>query len=387
MTEMRIRRIITDPIKDLAESGKLGGFLLILATMLSLGMSNSERASAYLGIWHIDIGFDFLHMHVLHWINDGLMAVFFFLVGLEIKRELLRGELASVEKAVLPVLAAIGGMLIPALIYITLNTGSSDNLRGWAIPTATDIAFSLGILSVIGKKVPFSLRIFLTALAIIDDLGAILIIALFYTGSLQPVMFLFAAIIIACLYLLNRIKVHSLWPYVIPFVLLWYVVYMSGIHPTIAGVLCSLFVPREAAHRLEISLHRPVNYFILPLFALANTAIPLTFDPSGLVSSLTIGIILGLFLGKPIGIIFFSWIGVNTGFARLPSGIKWKHLSGAGMLAGIGFTMSIFIAGLSFSSPTVLDLSKLSILAGSAFSAIAGLLVLYFSSKKRIRTG
>jgi NhaA family Na+:H+ antiporter len=387
MIDMKIRRIITYPVKDLAESGKLGGFLLILATVLSLGMSNSDRATAYLGIWHIDIGFDFLHMHVLHWINDGLMAVFFFLIGLEIKRELLRGELASVEKAILPVLAAIGGMLIPAVIYITLNTGSHENLSGWAIPTATDIAFSLGILSVIGKRVPLSLKIFLTALAIIDDLGAILIIAVFYTGNLQPVMFLVAALIMAGLYLLNRYKVLSLWPYLIPFVLLWYVVYRSGIHPTIAGVLCSLFIPQEAAHRLEISLHRPVNYFILPLFALANTAIPLTFELSGLYSSLTTGIILGLFLGKPVGIIIFSWIGVKTGFARLPSGIRWKHMTGAGMLAGIGFTMSIFIAGLSFSSPDVLDISKLSILAGSALSAVAGLLVLYFSSKKRIQAG
>ncbi|MCX6286556.1 MAG: Na+/H+ antiporter NhaA [Bacteroidetes bacterium] len=378
-----MRNIISDPIKDLAESGKLSGLLLILATILSLALSNSAWAASYLNIWHSDVGFDFLHESVLHWINDGLMAVFFFMIGLEIKRELQCGELAVKEKAILPVLAAFGGMLFPAMIFVFFNTGSKENLNGWAIPTATDIAFSLGILSLLGKRAPLSLKIFLTALAIIDDLGAIVIIATFYTSTLQLEMLLYAFIFILVLFLLNRLKVKLLLLYIIPALGLWYFILRSGVHPTIAGVVAAMFIPRGMAKKLETSLHRPVNYWILPLFALANTAIPLTFDPSGLFSGLTFGIILGLLIGKPLGITLFSWIGMKIKISSLPAGTNWKHLAGTGMLAGIGFTMSIFIAGLSYKEPAVLDISKLSILAGSTLSALCGMGVLYFLGKNR----
>jgi len=380
---MNVGRRITDPIKDLAESGKLSGLLLILATILSLALSNSGRAASYLNIWHIEVGFDFLHETLLHWINDGLMAVFFFLIGLEIKRELQVGELAVKEKAILPVLAALGGMIFPALIFIIFNTGFKEHLNGWAIPTATDIAFSLGILSLLGKRAPYSLKIFLTALAIIDDLGAIVIIATFYTSVLHMMMLLFAFIFVLVLLLLNRFRVKYFIFYLIPALSLWYLILKSGIHPTIAGVVSAIFIPKEIAHKLELSLHRPVNYWILPLFALANTAIPLTFDHSGLVSGLTFGIILGLLIGKPLGIILFSWIGVKTKISALPAGTNWKQMAGTGMLAGIGFTMSIFIAGLSFNQPAVLDISKLSILAGSTLSALCGMGVLYFFPGKK----
>ncbi len=380
---MNVKKRLTDPFKDLAESGKLSGLLLILATILSLILSNSGRAASYLSIWHIEIGFDFLHESVLHWINDGLMAVFFFLIGLEIKQELRDGELAVKEKAILPVLAALGGMLFPAIIFYAFNAGSTEHLSGWAIPTATDIAFSLGILSLLGKRAPLSLKIFLTALAIIDDLGAIVIIATFYTHQLNMGMLLIAFLFILVLFFLNRFKVKYFLFYLIPALGLWYFVLKSGIHPTIAGVVAAFFIPWDMALKLELSLHRPVNYYILPLFALANTAIPLTFDPSGLFSGLTAGIILGLLIGKPLGITLFSWIGVKTKISILPAGTNWKQLAATGMLAGIGFTMSIFIAGLSYKEPAVLDISKLSILAGSTLSALCGMGVLYFFPGKK----
>ena len=371
---------LIDPIRDLAESGKLTGLLLILSTVFSLFLSNTEKAGAYLSIWRLEVGFDFLHFSVLHWINDGLMAVFFFMVGLEIKRELLEGELAQRKKAILPVLAAAGGMLFPAMIFFILNSGSREHLRGWAIPTATDIAFSLGILSLLGKRVPPALKIFLTALAIIDDLGAIVIIATFYSNDLRLLMLLAALAFMLILMILNLTKVKFIVLYIIPAAGLWYFILKSGIHPAIAGVIAALFIPKEMAYKLEISLYRPVNYGILPIFALANTAIPLTFDPSGLVSGLTTGIILGLLIGKPIGIMFFSWLSVRIKISALPAGTNWKQIAGTGMLAGIGFTMSIFIAGLSFKEPAVLDISKLSILAGSTISAIFGIGVLYLFS-------
>ena len=380
---MRVVKILRDPFKDLAESGKLSGLLLILATVVSLALSNSTRAASYLSLWHIEIGFDFLHESVLHWINDGLMAVFFFLIGLEIKRELMVGELAVKEKAILPVMAALGGMIFPALIFFIFNSGSKEHLNGWAIPTATDIAFSLGILSLMGKRAPLSLKIFLTALAIIDDLGAIVIIATFYTSTLHLMMLMYAVIFIMVLFLLNRLKVRLLLLYIIPALGLWYFILRSGVHPTIAGVVAAMFIPRGMAHHLEISLHRPVNYWILPLFALANTAIPLQFDPTRIFSGLTAGIILGLLAGKPLGIMLFSWIGVKMKISSLPKGTDWKHLAGTGLLAGIGFTMSIFIAGLSYKEPAVLDLSKLAILAGSTLSALLGMGVLYLLPVKK----
>ena len=380
---MKATRFISEPVRDLAESGKLSGLLLILATGLSLFLSNSDRAASYLSIWHIEIGFDFLHESVLHWINDGLMAVFFFLIGLEIKRELLEGELAVKEKAILPVLAALGGMIFPALIFFAFNSGSKEHITGWAIPTATDIAFSLGILSLMGKRAPLSLKIFLTALAIIDDLGAIVIIATFYTSTLHLGMLLLAAVIVLILFILNRVNVKHFVIYLIPSLFLWYFILKSGVHPTIAGVVSALFIPKNIAHKLELSLHRPVNYWILPLFALANTAIPLNLEFSGAYNGLTLGIVLGLLIGKPLGICLFAWIGVKTRISVLPGETNWKQMAGTGMLAGIGFTMSIFIAGLSYNTAAVLDISKLSILAGSTLSALCGMGMLYFASKQK----
>ncbi|MEI6883138.1 MAG: Na+/H+ antiporter NhaA [Bacteroidota bacterium] len=380
---MKATRFISEPIRDLAESGKLSGLLLILATGLSLFLSNSDRAASYLSIWHIEIGFDFLHESVLHWINDGLMAVFFFLIGLEIKRELLEGELAVKEKAILPVLAALGGMIFPALIFFAFNSGSKEHITGWAIPTATDIAFSLGILSLMGKRAPLSLKIFLTALAIIDDLGAIVIIATFYTSTLHLGMLLLAAVVVLILFILNRMNVKYFVVYLIPSLFLWYFILKSGVHPTIAGVVSALFIPKNIAHKLELSLHRPVNYWILPLFALANTAIPLNLEFSGAFNGLTLGIVLGLLIGKPLGICLFAWIGIKTRISVLPGDTSWQQLAGTGMLAGIGFTMSIFIAGLSYTVPVVLDISKLSILAGSTLSALCGMGMLYFASRQK----
>ncbi len=380
---MKATRFISEPIRDLAESGKLSGLLLILATGLSLFLSNSDRAASYLSIWHIEIGFDFLHESVLHWINDGLMAVFFFLIGLEIKRELLEGELAVKEKAILPVLAALGGMIFPALIFFAFNSGSKEHITGWAIPTATDIAFSLGILSLMGKRAPLSLKIFLTALAIIDDLGAIVIIATFYTSTLHLGMLLLAAVVVLILFILNRMNVKYFVVYLIPSLFLWYFILKSGVHPTIAGVVSALFIPKNIAHKLELSLHRPVNYWILPLFALANTAIPLNLEFSGAFNGLTLGIVLGLLIGKPLGICLFAWIGIKTRISVLPGDTSWQQMAGTGMLAGIGFTMSIFIAGLSYTVPVVLDISKLSILAGSTLSALCGMGMLYFASRQK----
>ena len=380
---MKATRFISEPIRDLAESGKLSGLLLILATVLSLFLSNSDRAAQYLSIWHTEIGFDFLHESVLHWINDGLMAVFFFLIGLEIKRELQDGELAIKRKAILPVLAALGGMIFPALIFFAFNAGSKEHISGWAIPTATDIAFSLGILSLMGKRAPLSLKIFLTALAIIDDLGAIVIIATFYTSTLHLGMLLLAAVIVLILFILNRMNVKHFAIYLIPSLFLWYFILKSGVHPTIAGVLSALFIPKNIAHKLEPGLHRPVNYWILPLFALANTAIPLNFEFSGAYNGLTLGIVLGLLIGKPLGISLFAWIGIKTRISVLPVETNWKQMAGTEMLAGIGFTMSIFIAGLSYNVPAVLDVSKLSILAGSTLSALCGMGMLYFASKQK----
>ena len=383
MPQMKVKNLITDPIRDLAESGKLAGLLLIVATVLSISLANSGRAESYLSIWHMEIGFDFLHESVLHWINDGLMAIFFFLIGLEIKRELQEGELAEKEKAILPVLAALGGMIFPAIIFFLFNSGSAEHLNGWAIPTATDIAFSLGILSLLGKRAPLSLKIFLTALAIIDDLGAIVIIATFYTHNLHFGMLGIALLFVLVLFALNRFKVKYLFMYLIPAIGLWYFILRSGVHPTIAGVVAAMFIPKKMAHKLEISLHRPVNYYILPLFALANTAIPMVFDSSSLFNGLTAGIIFGLLIGKPLGITLFSWIGVKMKISALPAGTNWKQLAGTGLLAGIGSTMSIFIAGLSYKEPAILDVSKLSILAGSTLSALCGMGVLFFLGKKK----
>lgn len=380
---MAIKKYIIRPFNELSETGKLSGVLLILATILSISLSNSEYGTSYLQIWQQHIGFSFLHKSIEHWINDGLMVIFFFLVGLEIKRELLVGELANRKQAMLPILAALGGMITPALVYILFNISSPENLHGWAIPTATDIAFSLAILSMLGNRVPVSLKIFLTALAIIDDLGAIMIIAIFYTSSLQLDQVVYAGIFFAGLFILNRFHVKYIWLYFLFGIGLWYFILQSGIHPTIAGVLLALLIPRELTGELEHSLHKPVNYFILPLFALANTAIPIDMSSMQMAfSGISLGIIFGLFLGKPLGILLFSYGGIKLRLAKLPGKTNWRMLAGSGLVAGIGFTMSIFIASLSFDNIQSLNIAKLAIIAGSVISALTGFLILYKSSTK-----
>ena len=377
------RKSIFYPIRELAENGKLVGILLIGATLFSLSLSNSDFAASYLNLWKTEIGFSFIHKSILHWINDALMAVFFLLVGLEIKRELIKGELSTKKQAILPVIAALGGVVFPALIFFVLNRGNSEVIHGWAIPTATDIAFSLGILSLLGKRVPFSLKVFLTALAIIDDLVAIIIIAAFYTQGIHFIMLLAGLFLFLLLLLFNKLKVKNLLFYLLPGLFLWYFILRSGIHPTIAGVLIALSIPLEIGEEFEHQLQRPVNFLILPLFALANTAIQLSFDQLyELISPLSIGIIAGLLIGKPVGIFTASWIVIKTKVAVLPTGVNWKQIIGMGLTAGIGFTMSIFISSLSFVEDHYITTAKLAILLGSLLSAIAGIILLKKTSQQ-----
>ncbi len=373
-----VNRFLINPVRELARQGKLAGILLILATVLSILLANGSYAASYLKLWDTEIGFGFLHKSILHWINDGLMVVFFLLVGLEIRREVAGGELSSVKQAVLPVFAAVGGMVMPALIYLAFNAGSPESMKGWAIPTATDIAFSLGILSLLGRRVPLSLKIFLTALAIIDDIGAILIIALFYSHGIQLTMLGAAAVVFLAMLGMNRMKVRQTFWYLVPGLLLWYFILKSGIHPTIAGVLAAFTLPIHSGEELEEQLSRPVNYMILPLFALANTAIPLSFDlESSILSTVSLGILFGLFIGKPLGIVVFFYLPrlfrmrINT-----DNILSFRQITGLGLTAGIGFTMSIFISSLSFEDPYAWNTAKLAVIAGSVLAALAGMMVL-----------
>lgn len=305
------------------------------------------------------------------------MAIFFFLAGMEIKREITQGELSSFSTSILPVVSAIGGMIVPAMIYFFINKGTHYE-HGWGIPMATDIAFSLGIAALLGKRVPLGLKIFLTALAIIDDLGAIIAIAIFYTSSIHWIYLGFAAIIIAVLYLLLRLKIFGFWNFALG-ILLWYCFLNSGIHATIAGVIFAFLVPANAIEKIEHSINKPVNFLIIPLFALANTAILFPANITmALSSSLSWGIIIGLIAGKPLGIVLAAYASVKLKFGSLPSNTNWLHIIGAGILAGIGFTMSIFIATLAFETDQVKDIAKIAVLAGSFLSILLG--VVWFRS-------
>ena len=369
------------------KSGQVGGFLLLLCVAISLLIANTASKESFEAFLEVKLGFGAVNYSILAWINDALMAIFFLLVGLEIKRELVEGELSSVKSAALPVIAALGGMLVPALIYFLFNVGIETG-SGWGIPMATDIAFALAIIAMLGKNVPTSLKIFLAALAIVDDLGAILVIAIFYTSQIHFEYLAMAAGILALLVLLNYFGVKNLVFYLIPGVFLWYFIHHSGIHATIAGVLLAFTIPTNETdvlsplEKLEHFLTTPVNYLIMPIFALANTNI--TFQKemiSGLVSPLGLGIILGLFAGKTIGVTFFSWLAVKLKWAELPSGAGWKHILGLGMLAGIGFTMSIFISLLSFSDELHISEAKFAILTASIISGLVGFVFL-----KRIKS-
>jgi NhaA family Na+:H+ antiporter len=381
-----VKAINLKPFKDFLRSEQIGGVILIFCVIISLIIANSNLGEAFETFLSTQIGYSNssiqLEYSISLWINDGLMAIFFLLVGLEIKREIIEGELSSPKKAAMPIFAAIGGMLFPASIYALFNSGT-PTVHGWGIPMATDIAFALGVISLLGKRVPSSLKIFLAALAIADDLGAILVIAIFYTNELHWMQLAYSAGILALLIAMNWFGVKRLFFYIIPGVFLWYFIHHSGIHATIAGVLLALTVPtnpekdESPLEKLEHLIIWPVNFLIMPIFALANTNIQFESKMiDGLGSPLGLGIIFGLALGKPIGVTLFSWISVKLGFAKLPNRANWKHIFGLGLLAGIGFTMSIFIALLSFSNPEYKVEAKFAILVASILSGLAGYLFL-----------
>lgn len=390
-------------LRSLLQHEAAGGVVLLIAAILALLVANSDLNQYYDHFFHeIDLGFGFgavdLEKSVLLWINDGLMVIFFFLVGLEIKREFAEGELSTRSRALLPILAAIGGMVVPALIYWFINKDTPANMAGWAIPAATDIAFVIGVLAVLGNRVPASLRVLLTAIAVIDDLGAIIIIALFYGHGFQAWPFAIAAVAIAALFYLNRRGSSNLLAYSILALILWFAVLQSGIHATVAGVIAAMFVPARSpegvpspCRRLEAKIFLPVTFFILPLFAFANAGVP--FKGMGLESfadPLTLGIIAGLFLGKQLGIFTVWFTAIKAGLAQKPEGVSWMQIYGLSILAGIGFTMSLFIGGLAFHDMHAQAEIRLGVLSGSLLSAIAGYLVLFIfssqSTKKRIRT-
>jgi NhaA family Na+:H+ antiporter len=368
--------------KRFFRSGQVGGFILLICVAISLLIANTNLKDSFANFLTIKLGFGAVNYSILAWINDALMAIFFLLVGLEIKRELVEGELSSLKSAALPVIAALGGMFIPALIYFLFNNGT-ETASGWGIPMATDIAFALAIIAMLGKNIPPSLKIFLAALAIVDDLGAILVIAIFYTNQIHFEYLAMSGGILILLSLMNYFGVKNLVFYLIPGAFLWYFIHHSGIHATIAGVLLAFTIPTNETdiesplEKLEHFLTVPVNYLIMPIFALANTNI--TFQKemiSGLVSPLGLGIIVGLFAGKTIGVSFFSWLAVKLKWAELPTGAGWKHILGLGMLAGIGFTMSIFIALLSFSDELHIAEAKFAILTASIISGLVGFMFL-----------
>ena len=354
-----------------------GGITLIFCTIFSLIVANSLFAESYQSLWHLDV---FGHSFA-DWINDGLMAIFFFLIGLELKREIFVGELSNIKKAILPIFAALGGMLVPAGIFATINMGT-DTINGFGIPMATDIAFAVAIITMLGKRVPLSLKIFLTALAVIDDLGAIVVIALFYPNPELPLDFTqfgIAIAILAVLGVMNKLKVKSIVPYIIGGIIVWWFMLHSGIHATIAGVLVAFTIPfdkddsKSLSYKVQEALHIPVAFIILPLFALANTAI--TIEGGGFSHfslPLASGIFLGLVIGKPLGITLMTWIAVKMGLCELPTAVNFKRVFGVGMLGGIGFTMSIFVSMLAFKDPAYINEAKLMILVASVTAALLG---------------
>jgi NhaA family Na+:H+ antiporter len=366
------------------ESEKAGGMVLILATLLSLLFANSVWQTEYLNIWH----YTFASHSIVHWINDGLMTIFFLLIGLELEREIYLGELSSIKKAALPLFGALGGMLVPAGLFLLLNFDTPTQ-SGAGIPMATDIAFAIGILSLLGNRVPIALKIFLTALAVIDDLGAIIVIALFYTSSIAFLNLAIALVILGLLFVLNRMKVNNLIPYLIGGVFMWYFMLHSGIHATITGVLLAFVIPfgdgskTNISYQLQHYLHQPVAFLILPLFAMANTCISIGENwHSSLVDSSSLGIIIGLVIGKPLGIVLFSFVAVSLGICVLPKRLKWKNMIGVGLLGGIGFTMSIFITLLAFNDSAVINNSKIAILVASFIAAILGYFILKLTLKQ-----
>lgn len=423
-------RYLLKPVSKFIDKGMVGSILLLLATICALVWANSPYASSYFVLWNINIAIgigDYQFAATLgHWINDGLMAIFFFVIGLEIKREFLVGELSTAQKATLPIVAALGGMVVPALIYTTFNAGGVG-ANGWGIPMATDIAFALGCVMALGRLVPLSLKVFLLALAVVDDLGAILVIALFYTDEINLSSLFAGMLILSILWLMNKNGVRQTFPYVIMGIILWVTFWFSGIHATIAGVLLAFTIPGRARYdkerfkhktgsllmnfpeknfnimvvdetqkRIISQLKRAVDnietplqkfedvlqpfaaYFIIPVFALANAGVSFLEggEGTGFFNPVTIGIILGLFLGKQIGITFFTWLSVKAGIALLPEGVRWSQIWGIACVAGIGFTMSLFITNLAFNDPLSVHQAKIGILCGSMISAFIGTIIL-----------
>ncbi|OGU10086.1 MAG: Na+/H+ antiporter NhaA [Geobacteraceae bacterium GWC2_58_44] len=369
---------VVDLFAEFSRSEKASGIILIVCTVASIAIANSFFGAEYLELWHTQV----LNHSLQHWINDGLMAIFFLLIGLEIERELYVGELSDPKNASLPIAAAIGGMVTPALLHFLFNRGTAT-VDGAGIPMATDIAFALGVLALLGSRIPISLKIFLTALAIMDDLGAIVVIALFYVSDFSLLYFASALGIFSLLLVLNRLNVNRLSVYLALGAVMWYFMLKSGVHATIAGVLLAFAIPfrnlgdHSPSYRLQHFLHKPVAFFIMPLFALANTGIALSGNwLEGLVTANSLGILAGLLVGKPLGIALFSYLAVRLGWSRLPNEVCWRHIVGAGFLGGIGFTMSIFITLLAFGNAEIIDSSKLSILVTSILAGSVGYLIL-----------
>ncbi|RYD81775.1 MAG: Na+/H+ antiporter NhaA [Sphingobacteriales bacterium] len=431
-----IRRIIY-PLQNFINLQVSSGIILLASLIIALIWANSPWAESYHHLWETKIGFTFgghtLENSLHFWINDGLMTIFFFVVGLEIKREILIGELASPRKAALPIMAALGGMIAPGIIYTFFNVGT-ESASGWGIPMATDIAFALGVLSLLGKKVPLSLKVFLTALAIVDDMGAVVLIAVFYTKEISWMALGLALTFYASLWMFNLLSLRYLLLYYIVGLALWLALMKSGVHPTIAGVLAATTIParprirkedfisanedmlsqykeadkqadeddaeelRQEAiqaieqncervqpplQRLERVLHLPVSFLIMPLFALSNAGIPINMELAGhLTDPIGLGITLGLFIGKFVGITLFVWLSVKLGLASLPDKVRWVQVFGVALLGGIGFTMSIFIANLAFTNPEFLPEAKMAILLGSLLSSLLGIVVLNLTYRK-----
>jgi Na+:H+ antiporter, NhaA family len=366
------------------ENEKASGVVLLICTAVSMLLANSPFKESYISFFEININ----GTSILHWINEGLMTIFFLLIGLELEREFYIGELSKKENAILPLVGALGGMIVPAIVFLLFNYGTAYS-RGAGIPMATDIAFALGALSLLGKRIPAALKIFLAALAVIDDLGAIVVISFFYSNTIAWLYLLYVAIIWAILFVLNRLKIYYLIIYIIGGVAMWYCMLHSGVHASITGVILAFVIPfsngkaDSISYKLELALQKPVAFFIVPLFVLANTAINISADSTALLKeNASLGVFAGLVIGKPLGILSFCFIAIKLGIAKIPIRLKFKHFIGVGFLGGIGFTMSVFIALLAYEDSNVINASKLIIIIASFVAACIGLVILYFSFNK-----
>ena len=387
---------ISSPFKWFFKLEAASGLVLLISAILALIISNSDLSSLYFETLNkylfIGINNFGLKLSVLHWINDALMAIFFFFVTLEIKREFLQGELSNIKQALLPIIAAVGGMVVPALFYVVINFGDPETINGWAIPSATDIAFSLGVLSLLGKRVPLSLKVFLTALAIIDDLGAILIIALFYSGDLNVMYLSLMLVAFIILLVINKFNIKIFFPYLLIGLLLWDFTHNSGIHATIAGVLLAMTIPHRKKEKdfsllikIEHAISPYVAFGIMPLFAFANAGVSLEgLSLSSLLDKVPLGIVLGLFVGKQLGVFVFSYVSIKLKIAQMPGNSSWYNFYGVGILTGIGFTMSLFVGNLAFvENAQYMDGVKIGVLTGSLLSTLAGYFLILLTPDKR----